>query len=195
LSSRGKKDALWLLDLLQQRLDEIYQEDLIREGVLSRLDIKYPRDSVIRALENDAELGKAGHAHVTEMPPQDDYVANSLMPLFRSRRSSELAKLLSTRAAFQSVQFEKYTRRQFRSVKDNPVLAQSISRLVASIRSRSVGIHMMDITTCGAVAPYNHLLGGKLVAMFATSPEVVHYYNTKYSEKISNIASKVATHK
>jgi len=39
---------------------------------------------------------------------------------------------------------------------------------------------MMDITTCGAVAPYNHLLGGKLVSMLICSPEVVEYYKDKY---------------
>jgi hypothetical protein len=36
---------------------------------------------------------------------------------------------------------------------------------------------MADITVCGAVQPYNAVLGGKLVAMLSASPEVVQAYH------------------
>ena len=51
---------------------------------------------------------------------------------------------------------------------------------------------MADISVCGAVAPYNPVLGGKLVSMLLTSPEVVRAYHDRYSEAESEIASAVA---
>ena len=42
-----------------------------------------------------------------------------------------------------------------------------------------------------SVAPYNHLLGGKLICMMLTSPEITQYYNEKYVESVSMIASSM----
>jgi hypothetical protein len=50
---------------------------------------------------------------------------------------------------------------------------------------------MMDIVVCGAIAPYNVLLGGKLVCMLLGSPEVVKYYAAKYKKQPSIIASSM----
>jgi hypothetical protein len=50
---------------------------------------------------------------------------------------------------------------------------------------------MMDIIVCGSVPPYNMLLGGKLVAMLLTSPQIVHDYQEKYAGYASTIASKM----
>jgi hypothetical protein len=48
---------------------------------------------------------------------------------------------------------------------------------------------MMDIAICGAVAPYNVLLGGKLVALLLCSPEIVKMYQARYGAQSSLIAS------
>jgi hypothetical protein len=50
----------------------------------------------------------------------------------------------------------------------------------------------MDITICGAVPPYNPLLGGKLVAMLLCSPEIVEAYRKRYKNSASVIASSMA---
>jgi hypothetical protein len=51
---------------------------------------------------------------------------------------------------------------------------------------------MADITVCGAVQPYNAILGGKVVAMLSTSPEVIAEYRRRYSNAESEIASSMA---
>jgi len=51
---------------------------------------------------------------------------------------------------------------------------------------------MMDITVCGAVAPYNELLGGKLVALLMAGPHVVSEYNRRYRNAASVLASSMA---
>jgi hypothetical protein len=50
---------------------------------------------------------------------------------------------------------------------------------------------MMNIMVCGAIPPYNHLLGGKLVGMAVAGPEVISEYQRKYEESISKIASSM----
>lgn len=50
---------------------------------------------------------------------------------------------------------------------------------------------MMDIQTLGAVPPYNRLLGGKLVALVATSNEVRQIYQRKYSGRKTEMEQRV----
>jgi hypothetical protein len=69
---------------------------------------------------------------------------------------------------------------------------EAVQRLARKVKSIHVGINMMDIIVCGSVAPYNHLLGGKLVCMMLTSPELTQYYNEKYGEYVSLIASSMS---
>ena len=49
-----------------------------------------------------------------------------------------------------------------------------------------------DLTICGAVPPYNEVLGGKLVAMLMVSPEIVTEYRRRYGGLPSVIASSMA---
>jgi hypothetical protein len=67
----------------------------------------------------------------------------------------------------------------------------AIGQLVRLIKAKHVGIDMMDIVVCGAIAPYNVVLGGKLVCMLLGSPEVVKYYAAKYQKQPSIIASSM----
>jgi hypothetical protein len=51
---------------------------------------------------------------------------------------------------------------------------------------------MADLTICGAVPPYNEILGGKLIALLMTSPEVIAEYRRRYGKAPSIIASSMA---
>ena len=59
-------------------------------------------------------------------------------------------------------------------------------------RRESVGTEIADLAVCGAVAPYNAILGGKLVSMLAVGPAAVRAYRDKYSGYESEIASAMA---
>lgn len=50
---------------------------------------------------------------------------------------------------------------------------------------------MMDIIVCGAIPPYNELLGGKLVSILACSPQVINDYTVRYKKQVSEIASRM----
>ena len=51
---------------------------------------------------------------------------------------------------------------------------------------------LAELSVCGAVPPYSHLTGGKLVALLALSPEALAIYRDKYSDSPSWIASGMA---
>src|SRR6202034_1734253 len=70
--------------------------------------------------------------------------------------------------------------------------AEIIRKILKKAKGDRVGIAVADITVCGAVQPYNAILGGKLVAMLATSPEVVLEYRHRYAGAESEIASSMA---
>lgn len=48
------------------------------------------------------------------------------------------------------------------------------------MKSRYAGISILEVSTCGAVPPYNHLLGGKLAALLLFSPEIADDYRHQY---------------
>src|SRR5262249_7733764 len=73
----------------------------------------------------------------------------------------------------------------------NAALRKAASQLARFVKSEHVGLNMMDITTCGAIAPYNYLLGGKLVCLLLTSPEVRKAYARRYEARPSIIASSM----
>src|SRR5262249_26163924 len=70
--------------------------------------------------------------------------------------------------------------------------SDAIRRILKKAKADRVGIAVADISVCGAVQPYNAILGGKLVAMLATSPEVVQEYRRRYTGAESEIASSMA---
>ena len=64
------------------------------------------------------------------------------------------------------------------------------SALVAQ-KTQHIGSSLMELNVCGAIPPYNEILGGKLVALLATSPQVIHDYRERYASKASMIASRL----
>jgi hypothetical protein len=53
-------------------------------------------------------------------------------------------------------------------------------------------IYTMDAYVLGALPPYNHLLGGKLVSYLITSNEVREMFREKYKDVVTNIAKRTA---
>jgi hypothetical protein len=70
--------------------------------------------------------------------------------------------------------------------------SDAIRKILKKAKADRVGIAVADIAVCGAVQPYNAILGGKLVAMLAASPEVAIEYRRRYAGAESEIASSMA---
>jgi len=69
---------------------------------------------------------------------------------------------------------------------------RAVRLVLRYVKSAHAGVDMMDITVCGAVAPYNAILGGKLVSLLMASPAVTAAYERKYRDASSVIASSMA---
>lgn len=70
--------------------------------------------------------------------------------------------------------------------------AWALNTVLKQLKKRFSATSMMELTVCGAVAPYNHLLGGKLVCLLMASPRVVNDYTERYGGMVSVIASQMA---
>lgn len=192
----------WLFSMLDRLLGDIYLVDLIEEGLFTHEDLSNPSDSLIKELREFSEQERTEHTkfpHKAKVKKAGDWVKQidweerAKTHLFRSKRALAVSDLLSIRYMFRKYEIipgldsiDLLHRALERSE-----FGQAIKKLIRRIKSERVGIDLMDIIVAGAVAPYNHILGGKLVCMLLTSPEVVEKYTRKYEDATSIIASSM----
>jgi hypothetical protein len=196
-----RKIAKWLSESLMHLLSEIYIKDLLAEGILSRRDIGHPTEEVIERLLRESERAirkhrqnpqKKAHKRQKEDVNQNAYWEQEARTyLYRSKRCKQLAKLLSIRRTFDENEISAGRRRSLQTAIQRNKVRGAVAQLVRMMKAKHVGVDMMDITVCGAIAPYNTLLGGKLVCMLLCSPEVTEHYAKKYGHQVSIIASSM----
>ena len=191
--------ARWVNSNLDKLLAGLYVKDLIRDGVIRRADIAHPSTVVIEALRSDAEHQRRVHrlypSRATHKSLSNDahkWLLLAETSLFRAKRAETLAKLLEARAQLLVAGFQHPTAANLKRALTNPAARRAIQTILRQVKSTHVGINMMDITVCGAVAPYNVLLGGKLVALLMASPAVTSTYSKHYQRTPSIIASAMA---
>ena len=111
--------------------------------------------------------------------------------LYRRKRAEQLARLLMAKKAlleiYCSSAFDEIWVDFCKSENGNSAIR---SALVAQ-KTQHIGSSLMELNVCGAIPPYNEILGGKLVALLATSPQVIHDYKERYSNRASMIASRL----
>jgi hypothetical protein len=195
------KVAKQLMGFLDQSILSIYLKDLVREKLLKKSQLRRPDDELIESLRKEGKLARAGHQrnpHVAVHKTRRDEAENQKFwekraetMLFRSKRCLQLAKLLTIRKAFQDNKFTSFKKREIRKALKSAQVRSAIGQLIRLVKAEHVGIDMMDITVCGALAPYNLLLGGKLVCLMLGSPEIVKYYAHRYEQRPSIIASSM----
>ncbi len=111
--------------------------------------------------------------------------------LYRRKRADQLARLLIAKKAlkeiYNSEEFEEKWKDFCLSENGNTVIRTA---LVAQ-KTQHIGSSLMELNVCGAIPPYNEILGGKLAALLAISPQIIHDYKERYSNKASMIASRL----
>lgn len=174
-----------LLKNIAEAIDDIYVKDLGYHR-----QTKYPRQEQIdRLLAISAEYSqKSLNNKNNETAP--DWETEAKTNLFIRKRSAELAKLLATRMVFNEAIGES-NREKLIYLLSNDAGRKAINTALVANRKCKIGSNMMDIIVCGAIPPYNELLGGKLVSMLACSPTVIRDYTLRYSNQISEIASRM----
>jgi len=192
-----KRVTSMLLNQLAGLTRGLYIKDLLTDKTLTRDDLKKPTDAVIKKLLRESARAIKQHRlypHAAKHKQavgggKNDWRVRAETSLFRSKRCKILATLLSIRKTFLECGLSMKHSQNVRSAYDVGRFRLAVGQLFRLIKGERVGIKMMDIMVCGSVAPYNILLGGKLVCYLLCSPEVVKHYASRYGEQTSLIAS------
>jgi hypothetical protein len=196
--------ARWLVAVVDKAIDEIYIDDLREDGILAPRDLSEPTDALLRRLLKEAQIQRALHYRYsrsrdhktprTAIRDREFWIAKARTHLFRSKRALGLASLLRVRATLRNGLGRKATGAKLAALAATGEGRDAIRKIVKKAKADRIGIAVADITVCGAIQPYNAILGGKLVAMLAASPEVVAEYRRRYASAESEIASGTAGH-
>lgn len=189
--------ARWIARRLEQGLAELHLEDLLADGLYWPSLWVSPTVEAIERLEHEAAERRAMHHRFVRRSDfknarKVDWRARAESDLFRSKRCLALADLLRARLVLAPFLSPTPTKRGLRDALSDLQARRAIGSIVRRAKAESVGTEIADLTVCGAIAPYNVLLGGKLVSMLAVSPTVIRAYNERYRGSASEIASSMA---
>jgi hypothetical protein len=201
--------AAALTDRLDDSIAALRWDDLASAGEVAspventvlRLEQKasgaaFARDLELRAhyLENLDAGGrvKPMRGGLKDASADSDWRTASEDLLFVRKRSELLAQLLFAKQMFRAASLEVDPV----SALDQLLAARSGQRAIdivlTEFRKAGLSSRVVDVSICGAVQPYNELLGGKLVALLLASKEIRDHYSERYSGQVSVIASQMA---
>jgi len=196
--------AAWL-DWLKRTLDtvqgDVYVDDLIADELLTHRHLTEPDEKCIARLEKEAAKRRKEHHrfvetgdHRQEDSGEDDsiWAGRAVTDLFRSKRAKLLSEILRARRSVAEACSGRTPQDAIQRLLDTPEGLQALTFAARRTKAARVGIAIADLNVCGAVAPYNEILGGKLVAMLMASPEVGQFYRSRYESARSIIASSMA---
>lgn len=202
-SAPTAKLARWLVATVDAAISEVYKADFMKEKLVTPWRIKKPTKDDTDRLRKYSIAQKKRHQRYSRRSDfnrrksdptstRAHWINQARTPLFRSKRAQSLADLLDLRMQLQTHIGNRYSAKRLKAFADTGTGRRVIGKIVRKAKADRVGVAMADITVCGAVQPYNAILGGKLVSMLAVSPTVVAEYKRKYAEAISQIASSMA---
>ncbi len=193
--------AQWITARLRSALRELYVDDLVKDGLYWPTLWEHPTADAIDRLMKEADSRRQAHhrfvkpaefKRVHDPDDLDGWRRRAESDLFRSKRCLALADLLKARQALAPHLYPTATSTGLVRALDDPKARRAIMSILRRAKAEAVGTEIADLTVCGAIAPYNALLGGKLVSMLATSPTVVRAYRQRYADYASEIASAMA---
>ena len=174
-----------LLKNLKNAISDIYVKDLNYHR-----NTKYPTAEDVQrlhSLSDELRNLAINNKKTTKVTNWEDETKEIL---FKKKRAAELSKLLDAMRCFNEFKNENSINWLSAMLKSEYGRKALNTALVAN-RKTKIGSNMMEIIVCGAIPPYNELLGGKLISILACSPLVIRDYTEKYSNQISEIASRM----
>ncbi len=192
-----------LLGAIDQSIDEIRTDDII-----SRRDLRNPKPNCIFQLEQIVAKAQLDRKRDLTNPNGDelvdirglkkeklknaDWKRLSETALFKKKRAEQLVPLLQARSTMKAYGFDN----EPGTALYKALLATdgkiAIKVALNEIKKRRLSSEVADLAVCGSVAPYNELLGGKLVTALMASNDVREIYKRRYGSQVSEIASQIA---
>ena len=194
---------------LENSIDSVRWDDLA-----SLEEIETPVDNTILRLEQkasgaafarDLELREHYQTHMEEggrVKPMrgsvkaacddTDWRTASDDVLFVRKRAELLAQLLFAKQVFRAADLKGDPSAALDQLFAARTGQRALDIVLTEFRKAGLSSRVADVSICGAVAPYNELLGGKLVALMLASKEVRDHYAARYGNQVSVIASQMA---
>jgi hypothetical protein len=197
LIASGQVDDGDVLRAFRARLEEDF-EQLFRDDlpVDKRIDHSVDDETLSRlaVIEQDAQRDRedALRSDDETVPKRpEEFTPKRLLeltktPLYRSKRARAVREVLR---AYRTIATWNSGIRDLAAT-DHGTWALNL--VIKQLKKRFSATSMMELTICGGVAPYSHLLSGKLVCLLMMSPRVVNDYRNRYSGTVSIIASQMA---
>lgn len=201
-----RRIARHLLAFIRAEVDKIYATDFkikrlpAAQAIRYLEQIEHEADSARKRALHDAgdertaeyELIREAHNKVADgHPDKVKWVEVARTQLYRRKRAGNLADSLRAIDVFEraGLDQEPLGLSALLLTEDG---RRAVEIVLRRIKQQAIAENVMEIITCGAVAPYQQVLGGKLVAMLMTSPQVVTEVRKRYEGKVSLIASGMA---
>ncbi|MBK5971109.1 MULTISPECIES: Druantia anti-phage system protein DruA [Thiorhodovibrio] len=101
--------------------------------------------------------------------------------LVARKRATLLAELLQARQTLRRYRAELTDPRRLPAIIEREEILVALQTVLDSLKSRYAGINILEVSTCGAIPPYNLMLGGKLAALLLFSPRIAADYRRQYA--------------
>ncbi|MEA3273758.1 MAG: DUF4338 domain-containing protein [Pseudomonadota bacterium] len=193
-----------LIDIETQGLATIKEisdpdADLIARLRRSAREFDHLRDETLRRLSEARASGQGEPDAGMEVqdgvyPPVFDAVLNlepkpSTSPtmqrarrfLVARKRAALLAELLQARRTLRIYRTDLTDPVRLPTVLDREDVGVALQTVLETLKSRYAGVNILEVSTCGGIAPYNVVLGGKLAALMLYSPQIADDYRCQYS--------------
>ncbi len=192
-----------LMRALENAIEDVRFDDLVEKA-----EIKNPTfDTLIRLEKKAAEgaarrkmdLSSGGDGTAIDIRgykkdeiEDDDWRRLSETGLFLKKRAEQLIPLLRAVQTLNGFGMRREpATATYLAFTDNEGRS-AIRTALNEIKKRHLATEVADLAVCGAIPPYNTLLGGKLVALAMASREARKLYGQRYSNQVSEIASQIA---
>ncbi|MBF9030627.1 DUF4338 domain-containing protein [Rhodobacterales bacterium HKCCE3408] len=191
-----------LVDALVTAVSEIRSDDLIRPEQLENPDLgvlmQLEQIAAQAAAQRKTDLARQDAGEVIDIRgvdkanvTDDQWRMLSETGLFRKKRAEQLIPLLRAIETLQSFGIDSQPVTALYSALVDKSGQSAIRTALNEIKKRHLATEVADLAVCGAIPPYNQLLGGKLVALAMGSREARKAYSNRYGEQVSEIASQI----
>lgn len=203
-----EEEVRWLERQLETSLSEIDWTNLVAaeevespdDAVVRRLALRSQefsklRETLLKEVASSTEDAfEAGLWDDEDAPPVDDDILRleakasvdarmhiARRQLVAKKRALALSRLLSARLVIARHREELTDPELASAALGKDSVRSAVNIVVEALKGRRAGANLLEITTCGAIAPYNRILGGKLVALLMLSPRIGADYRRRYA--------------
>lgn len=190
-------------DVLLNSIEKTLKETRYDDFKLNKKDLTKPTDKIIdrfRYLSNqyreeeniDEKRVLKSKMKIKTRREAETPKSKSEEPMYKKKRAKRLSKLLFARKIFNDFKLKNNPKKAITALIQTDEGRRAINIGLEYMRQKIYSTQAADLNVCGAIAPYNELIGGKLVTLLSTSKEVLEKYEENYKKEVSIISSAVA---